>query len=516
MWSPRDIRMVKNLAVLRQVCPSHSTASTYRTYVASRHRLSAVKSQMKTSAHLSTATDAVPLTSSLFLLQQLSSKNKKRRHIFELIPFSYTVVRIIRILHLYIIMPPRAEDIVVEEAIAASSAAAVDGEQFFASTAKQEQSTDEVSSGDAESKSQKNKTSFNSFLSSIHRDLENFGTSLENGFIDAIDRSPLGVNTDKSKQEVSAARTSSAVSPNEKKREELSSPWYNDAPEEEGDDKPALERKGSSVAKAAKKGAVAVGGGALIGVGVVMIPTLPPPFASITMLGGYALLGTEFEGPRKVVKNARDKMRDIEDADDEENDEEPKEGEAEESDESSTEIEKEFTEGENKEMLQSETQTAAEYFGYGRSDTSSTSEQKDNNKSSKKKKNPVKKAAQKLSKKYVLPALEKVCSAYEKFEDKHQVAKEEGFEVVEGEAGEEYTVSKEQGPAAPKEGDEEKRKGKDDQQETMHDVPACAAEEKKEDDKEEEFVDAKEDWIDVDEDTAATATDESEDDAVLV
>ena len=37
-----------------------------------------------------------------------------------------------------------------------------------------------------------------------------------------------------------------------------------------------------------------------------------------------------------------------------------------------------------------------------------------------------------------------------------------------------------------------------------------------EDDEEEEIVDAKEDWIDVDEDTAATATDEGEDDAVLV
>ena len=419
-------------------------------------------------------------------------------------------------------MPPRAEDIVVEEAIAAPSAAAVDGEQFFASTAKQEQSTKEAST---ESKSQKSKTSFNSFLSSVHRDLENFGTSLENGFIDAIDRSPLGVDTDKSKQDEStAARTSSAVSAGKKKKEELPSPWYNDAPEEEGSsDKPALERKGSSVAKAAKKGAVAVGGGALIGVGVVMIPTLPPPFASLTMLGGYALLGTEFEGPRKVVKNARDKMRDIKD------DDEDEAKEKEENDESSTDIEKEFTDGENKEMLQSETQTAAEYFGYGRSDTDSTSDEKDDNKDGKKKKNPVKKTAQKLSKKYVLPALEKVCSAYEKFEDKDQAAKEEGFEVVKGEEGEEDSVSKvaveEQLPVATKD-DREKmietkkdsQKQQDASQEEEGVAPVSTTEEKEEDNEEgeEEFVDAKEDWIDVDEDTAVSSTAESEEEAVLV
>ena len=46
--------------------------------------------------------------------------------------------------------------------------------------------------------------------------------------------------------------------------------------------------------------------------------------------------------------------------------------------------------------------------------------------------------------------------------------------------------------------------------------PDPSAEEKKEYDEEEEIVDVKEDWIDVDEDTAATATDEGEDDAVLV
>eukprot|EP00550_Attheya_septentrionalis_P006557 CAMPEP_0198287392 /NCGR_PEP_ID=MMETSP1449-20131203/6229_1 /TAXON_ID=420275 /ORGANISM="Attheya septentrionalis, Strain CCMP2084" /LENGTH=316 /DNA_ID=CAMNT_0043985343 /DNA_START=29 /DNA_END=979 /DNA_ORIENTATION=+ len=62
------------------------------------------------------------------------------------------------------------------------------------------------------------------------------------------------------------------------------------------------------ITKAIKKGAVAMGGGALIGVGVVMIPTLPPPFASLTILGGYAVLGTAFEGPRKVVKDAREQL----------------------------------------------------------------------------------------------------------------------------------------------------------------------------------------------------------------
>ena len=128
-------------------------------------------------------------------------------------------------------------------------------------------------------------------------------------------------------------------------------------------------------------------------------PTLPPPFASIAMLGGYALLGTEFKGPRKVVKNARDKMRKIG------NDNGGDEGHEATEGESPSEIEKEFTNGENEKMLDSSIKKG-------------------------KKKNPVKsvqKKVQKLSKKYVLPVLERACEVYEKFEDKDQVAKEEDW-----------------------------------------------------------------------------------------
>lgn len=385
-------------------------------------------------------------------------------------------------------MPPRAEDIAIEEAVAPSDAAA-DGAQFFASVKQEgqdQQPAEEVPSDDSKSKKvKKNKSLFSSFLSEVERDLSKIGKSLEDGFIDAIDRTPLGVNTDKSRQEEegkeATARTSSAVSSKKKKKKALPSPWCSEEPEEEGSDKSTLDRKGSSVAKVAKKSAVAVGGGALIGVGVVMIPTLPPPFASIAMLGGYALLGTEFKGPRKVVKNARDKMRKIGNDKDGNEGHEAKEGE------SPSEIEKEFTNGENEKMLDSSIKKG-------------------------KKKNPVKsvqKKVQKLSKKYVLPVLERACEVYEKFEDKDQVAKEEGFEIVKEEEGEEATVAKE----SEEKNDEikEDNSGTNAQSEQQEEDASVQEEAEAEN---EEFVDAKEDWIDVDED--ATATDESDEEAVLV
>lgn len=385
-------------------------------------------------------------------------------------------------------MPPRAEDIAIEEAVAPSDAAA-DGAQFFASVKQEDQEqqpAEEVPSDDSKSKKvKKNKSLFSSFLSEVERDLSKIGKSLEDGFIDAIDRTPLGVNTDKSRQEEegkeATARTSSAVSSKKKKKKALPSPWCSEEPEEEGSDKSTLDRKGSSVAKVAKKSAVAVGGGALIGVGVVMIPTLPPPFASIAMLGGYALLGTEFKGPRKVVKNARDKMRKIGNDNGGDEGHEAKEGE------SPSEIEKEFTNGENEKMLDSSIKKG-------------------------KKKNPVKsvqKKVQKLSKKYVLPVLERACEVYEKFEDKDQVAKEEGFEIVKEEEGEEATVAKE----SEEKNDEikEDNAGTNAQSEQQEEDASVQEEAEAEN---EEFVDAKEDWIDVDED--ATATDESDEEAVLV
>lgn len=385
-------------------------------------------------------------------------------------------------------MPPRAEDIAIEEAVAPSDAAA-DGAQFFASVKQEgqdQQPAEEVPSDDSKSKKvKKNKSLFSSFLSEVERDLSKIGKSLEDGFIDAIDRTPLGVNTDKSRQEEegkeATARTSSAVSSKKKKKKALPSPWCSEEPEEEGSDKSTLDRKGSSVAKVAKKSAVAVGGGALIGVGVVMIPTLPPPFASIAMLGGYALLGTEFKGPRKVVKNARDKMRKIGNDNGGDEGHEAKEGE------SPSEIEKEFTNGENEKMLDSSIKKG-------------------------KKKNPVKsvqKKVQKLSKKYVLPVLERACEVYEKFEDKDQVAKEEGYEIVKEEEGEEDTVAKE----SEEKNDEikEDNAGTNAQSEQQEEDASLQEEAEAEN---EEFVDAKEDWIDVDED--ATATDESDEEAVLV
>jgi len=388
-------------------------------------------------------------------------------------------------------MPPRAEDIAIEEAVAPSDAAA-DGAQFFASVKQEgqdQQPAEEVPSDDSKSKKvKKNKSLFRSFLSEVERDLSKIGKSLEDGFIDAIDRTPLGVNTNKSRREEEGkedtTRTSSVVSPKKKKKKKkkaLPSPWCSEEPEEEGSDKSTLDRKGSSVAKVAKKSAVAVGGGALIGVGVVFIPTLPPPFASIAMLGGYALLGTEFEGPRKVVKNARDKMRKIGNDNDGDEGHKAKEGE------SPSEIEKEFTDGENEEMLDSSTKKG-------------------------KKKNPVKsvkKKVQKLSKKYVLPVLERACEVYEKFEDKDQVAKEEGFEIVKEEEGEEATVAKE----SEEKNDEikEDNAGTNAQSEQQEEDASVLEEAEAEN---EEFVDAKEDWIDVDED--ATATDESDEEAVLV
>eukprot|EP00522_Entomoneis_paludosa_P010276 CAMPEP_0172439616 /NCGR_PEP_ID=MMETSP1065-20121228/540_1 /TAXON_ID=265537 /ORGANISM="Amphiprora paludosa, Strain CCMP125" /LENGTH=486 /DNA_ID=CAMNT_0013188323 /DNA_START=215 /DNA_END=1675 /DNA_ORIENTATION=- len=58
----------------------------------------------------------------------------------------------------------------------------------------------------------------------------------------------------------------------------------------------------------AKRAGIAIGGGTMVGVGLIFIPTLPPPFGEILIAGGVSVLGTEFEGPKRVVKSARDSL----------------------------------------------------------------------------------------------------------------------------------------------------------------------------------------------------------------
>mmetsp|Transcript_19086 Transcript_19086/g.44178 ORF Transcript_19086/g.44178 Transcript_19086/m.44178 type:complete len:511 (+) Transcript_19086:207-1739(+) len=76
--------------------------------------------------------------------------------------------------------------------------------------------------------------------------------------------------------------------------------------------------KTSSSLKMLKKGAVAVAGGTMVGVGLVMIP-LPTPFGAVVASSGLAVLGTEFEeakelndrlidGAKGHLSTARDKI----------------------------------------------------------------------------------------------------------------------------------------------------------------------------------------------------------------
>mmetsp|Transcript_30994 Transcript_30994/g.67088 ORF Transcript_30994/g.67088 Transcript_30994/m.67088 type:complete len:386 (+) Transcript_30994:93-1250(+) len=385
-------------------------------------------------------------------------------------------------------MPPRAADSYEDIAAAADlpvvtnapapldavagdegdNAPVVDGEQFFTSTSEDsaEEGTPET---DNSSNAKKRKGGFTLSFSSLEKSICKFGQQLEDEFIAAIDKTPLGVNIGQQP----SSRTAK--------------------------DTPTLERKASSfakAAKAAKKTGVAVGGGALIGVGVVMIPTLPPPFASLTMLGGFTLLGTEFEGPRNVVKNARDKMRNIED--NEEEDEE----------DTTTEIEEEFTEGEPEDLLaQSASQTDAEYWGFGKDADKKTNE--NSNKSG----INMEKTAKKLSKKYVLPALEKVCSAYEQFEDEDNEdnTSDTTFEEIKADEITEIIEENVESLAL----DTEKASEEQEEQASTQTTGATA---------DDEFVDAKEQWVDVDEvdkeegkdEPLAADADDSDEDGVLV
>mmetsp|Transcript_727 Transcript_727/g.1155 ORF Transcript_727/g.1155 Transcript_727/m.1155 type:complete len:559 (-) Transcript_727:221-1897(-) len=60
--------------------------------------------------------------------------------------------------------------------------------------------------------------------------------------------------------------------------------------------------------RGAKRAGIAIGGGTMVGVGLIFIPTLPPPFGEVLIAGGVAFLGTEFEAPKRVVRSARDSL----------------------------------------------------------------------------------------------------------------------------------------------------------------------------------------------------------------
>jgi hypothetical protein len=64
--------------------------------------------------------------------------------------------------------------------------------------------------------------------------------------------------------------------------------------------------RAQTVFRGAKKAAVAVGGGAMTGVGLMLVPTPLP--GELLVLGGVYLLGTEFEAPGRLMKNARNKF----------------------------------------------------------------------------------------------------------------------------------------------------------------------------------------------------------------
>lgn len=59
----------------------------------------------------------------------------------------------------------------------------------------------------------------------------------------------------------------------------------------------------------ARRAAVGVGGGTMVGVGMVSIPTLPPPVGEVLIAGGVSMLAKEFEGPKRVVRSCRDRLK---------------------------------------------------------------------------------------------------------------------------------------------------------------------------------------------------------------
>jgi len=62
------------------------------------------------------------------------------------------------------------------------------------------------------------------------------------------------------------------------------------------------------VKKQAKKAGVAIGGGAIIGAGFIGAGIGIHPFGTLLMASGVSVLGTEFEAPNRMVRNARDSV----------------------------------------------------------------------------------------------------------------------------------------------------------------------------------------------------------------
>jgi hypothetical protein len=60
--------------------------------------------------------------------------------------------------------------------------------------------------------------------------------------------------------------------------------------------------------RSAKRAGIAIGGGTMVGVGLIFIPTLPPPFGEVLIVGGVSVLGTEFEAPKRLVRSTRDSL----------------------------------------------------------------------------------------------------------------------------------------------------------------------------------------------------------------
>ncbi|KAG7364309.1 PDZ domain containing protein [Nitzschia inconspicua] len=69
-----------------------------------------------------------------------------------------------------------------------------------------------------------------------------------------------------------------------------------------------LESRAQKWLRGAKRVGIAIGGGTMVGVGLIFIPTLPPPFGEVLIVGGVSVLGTEFEAPKRLVRSTRDSL----------------------------------------------------------------------------------------------------------------------------------------------------------------------------------------------------------------
>jgi len=62
----------------------------------------------------------------------------------------------------------------------------------------------------------------------------------------------------------------------------------------------------------ARRTGVGAVGGTMLGLGLIMIPLpFPPPLGEILVVGGVSVLGTEFEAPKRVMRNARNALQSV-------------------------------------------------------------------------------------------------------------------------------------------------------------------------------------------------------------